>query len=93
MTAQTGPTMSPDATPPPADPYAASDAHAAVHAAAQELASATFGEALLEVQTFRGETTLVVAREQIREILTILRQDEQTRLDRISNLTAVDYID
>ncbi len=94
MTAQTGPTTSPDATPPPAaDPYAASEVHAAVHAAAQELVSATFGEALLEVQTFRGETTLVVARERIREILTILRQDERTRFDRISNLTAVDYLD
>jgi NADH-quinone oxidoreductase subunit C len=93
MTAQTGPTTSPDSTPPPAELYAASQAHAAVHTAAQEVVAATFGEALLEVQTFRGETTLVVARERIREILTLLREHEGTQLNRLSDLTAVDYLD
>jgi NADH-quinone oxidoreductase subunit C len=57
------------------------------------LIAATFGEALLETQTFRGETTLVVARERIREILTLLRQHDGIRLDRLSDLTAVDYLD
>jgi len=61
--------------------------------AAQDAVAATFGEALLEVQTFRGETTLVVARERIREILTLLREHAETRLDRLSDLTAVDYLD
>lgn len=93
MTAQTGPTTSPDSTPPPAELYAASPAHAAVHTAAQEAVAATFGEALLEAQTFRGETTLVVSRERIREILTLLREHAGTRLDRLSDLTAVDYLD
>jgi NADH-quinone oxidoreductase subunit C len=93
MTAQTGPTTSADSTPPPAELYAASPAHATVHTAAQEVVAATFGEALLEVQTYRGETTLIVARERIREILTLLREHEGTRLDRLSDLTAVDYLD
>ena len=92
MTAQTGPTTSPDSTPPPGELYAASPAHAAVHTAAQEAIAATLGDALLEAQTFRGETTLLVARERIREILALLRQHEATRLDRLSDLTAVDYL-
>jgi len=63
-----------------------------VHTAAQEAIAATFGDALLEAQTFRGETTLIIARERIREILALLRQHEATRLDRLSDLTAVDYL-
>jgi len=93
MTAQTGPTTSPDSTPPPAELYAASPDHVAVHTAAQEAITAAFGEALLEVQTHRGETTLVVARERIREILVLLREHEATQLNRLSDLTAVDYLD
>ncbi|HEY8600341.1 MAG TPA: NADH-quinone oxidoreductase subunit C [Thermomicrobiales bacterium] len=93
MTAQTGPTTSADSTPPLAELYVASPAHAAVHTAAQEAVAAAFGEALLEVQTFRGETTLVVSREHIRAILTLLREHEGTGLDRLSDLTAVDYLD
>lgn len=92
MTAQTGPTTSPDSTPPPADRYAASEAHAAVHTAAQEIITAAFGGAILDVQQFRDETTLIVARERIREILLLLRQDERTRFDRISDLAGVDYL-
>ena len=92
MTAQTGPTTSADSTPPPAELYAASPAHAAVHTAAQEAVAATFGDALLDVQTYRGETTLIVARERIREILTLLRDHEATQLNRLSDLTAVDYL-
>ena len=92
MTAQTGPTTSPDSTPPPAERYAASEAHAAVHAAAQDLVAALGEGVLLDAQTFRGETTLIVARERIREIVTALRQDTRTRFDRISDLTGVDYL-
>lgn len=93
MTAQTGPTTSPPSTPPAADPFAASEAHAAVHAAAIEAVGATFGEALIDTVAFRGETTLVVGRERILEILTLLREHPATRLDRLSDLTAVDYLD
>lgn len=101
MTAQTGPTTSSDSTPPTAERYASSEAHAlsaaqreaAVHAAAQEIIAAAFGGAILDVQQFRGETTIVVAREQIREILLLLRQGDRTRFDRISDLAGVDYLD
>lgn len=93
MTAQTGLTTSADSTPPPAELYAASPDHAAVHTAAREVIAATFSDVLLEVQTFRDETTLVVSRERIREILTLLREHADTRLDRLSDLTAIDYLD
>ena len=92
MTAQTGPTTSPDSTPPPAERYAASEAHAAVHAAAHDLVAELGESVLLDRQTFRGETTLIVASERIREILTVLRQDERTAFDRLSDLTGVDYL-
>jgi NADH-quinone oxidoreductase subunit C len=93
MTAQTGPTTAPTSTPTVADPYAPSGAHAAVHAAAVEGIGAAFGEALIETIAFRGETTLVVGRERIREILAFLRQGPATGFDRLSDLTAVDYLD
>lgn len=93
MTAQTGPTTSADSTPPVADPFAASAAHAAVHGAAIEAIGATFGAALVETIDFRGETTLVVERAPIVAMLALLREHTATRLDRLSDLTAVDYLD
>lgn len=93
MTAQTGPTTSPPSTPPVADKFAASEAHAAVHAAAIEAVGAKLGDALIETSAFRGETTLVVGRERILEILVLLRDDPATQLNRLSDLTAVDYLD
>jgi NADH-quinone oxidoreductase subunit C len=93
MTAQTGPTTSPPSTPPAAEPFAAPEAHTAVHAAAIEAVRATFGDALIDTVAFRGETTLVVARERVLEILALLREHPDTRLDRLSDLTAIDYLD
>lgn len=92
MTAQTGPTTSPDSTPPPAERYAASEAHTAVHTAAHDLIAGLGEGVLLDRQTFRGETTLIVASERIREILTVLKQDARTSFDRLSDLTGVDYL-
>ncbi len=91
MTASTDPTASADSTPVKTELYAISEQAAAVYAAA-ETALAALGEVVLETIPFRDEMTFVVERERIREIITTLRQDEQTRFDRLSDLTAVDYL-
>ncbi len=75
------------------DRFAASEAHAAIHAAAIEAVGAAFGDQLVETSVFRGETTLVVRREQILGILALLRDHADLRFDRLSDLTAIDYLD
>lgn len=80
MTAQTPPT-----TP---EPPAAEEVHPAAAAV-----GAAFGDALLGAVAFRDETTLVVGRERILDILARLRDDPALRLDRLSDLTAIDYLD
>jgi len=87
MTAQTAPAA------PPADPYAVSEVHAQIHAAAVEAVQGTFGEAFVESIVHRGETTLVVDRAPIVAVLTLLRDQPDLRFDRLSDLTAVDYLD
>lgn len=49
-------------------------------------------DALVEVLLFRGETTLVVTKERIIELLSFLRDDALWRFDRLADLTAVDYL-
>lgn len=73
--------------------WAASEAHAATHAAAVESVRAAFGDQLLATIDFRGETTLVVERESILAILAHLRDNPALRFDRLSDLTAIDYLD
>ena len=75
------------------DPFAASEAHAAIHAAAIETVGAAIGDQLVETAVFRGETTLVVRRDRIVEILALLRDHADLRFDRLSDLTAIDYLD
>jgi NADH-quinone oxidoreductase subunit C len=78
---------------PPADLFAASEAHAAVHAAAIEAVRGEFGDHVIETVAFRGETTVVVGRDRILDILAHLREHPDLRFDRLSDLTAVDYFD
>ncbi len=77
----------------PTDIFAASEAHAAIHATAIEAVREAFGDQLIETIAFRGETTLVVSRARIRDILALLRDHADLRFDRLSDLTAIDYLD
>ena len=77
----------------PTELYAASEAHAAIHAAAIEAVRGAIGEQLVETVAFRGETTLVVDRERILDTLTLLRDHADLRFDRLVDLTAIDYLD
>ena len=77
----------------PVELFVASEAHAAIHAAASEAVRALVGEQLIATIAFRGETTLVVERERIRDILVLLREDVGLRFDRLADLTAIDYLD
>ena len=73
-------------------PVAAPDATGG-DAAAIEAVRAAVGDALLEVIAFRGETTLVVAKGAILDVLRTLRDEPLPGFDRLSDLTAVDYLD
>ena len=86
MTAQIEPT-------PPTDRFAPSEAHAASHAAAIAAVQEAFGDQFVEAVAFRGETTLIVARDRILEILALLRDHADLRFNRLSDLTAIDYLD
>ncbi len=50
-----------------------------------------FGEEVLEVIDFKGETTAVCKKGQLQDILTFLRDDTDLAYDRLTDLTAVDY--
>ena len=78
---------------PSADLFAPTEAHAASHAAAIAAVREAFGDHFIEAVEFRGETTLVVGRDQILEILALLREDPALRYDRLSDLTAIDDLD
>jgi NADH-quinone oxidoreductase subunit C len=78
---------------PSADLFAASEAHAAINTAAIEAVQGAFGDQWVESVAFRGETTLVVGRDRILEILAFLRENPALRFDRLSDLTAIDYLD
>ena len=77
----------------PAELFAPSAAHAAVHAAAIESVRQEFGDQLVETIAFRDETTLVVERARILDILAHLRDHADLRFDRLADLTAIDYLD
>lgn len=49
-------------------------------------------EAVVEVVEFRGETTVRVPRERVREICRYLRDDDETQMDYLSDLTAIDLL-
>lgn len=47
---------------------------------------------VLEVREFRGETTIVVRRQDIAEVARFVRDDEELRYDLLSDLSAVDWL-
>jgi len=51
-----------------------------------------FPESVLEVREFRGETTIVVRRQDIAEVARFTRDDEELRYDFLSDLSAVDWL-
>lgn len=70
-------------TPPPApNPLAG---------ATVEFVRERFGDALVEVVEYRGETTLVLAPERIAEVCLALRDAPTLRYDYLTDLTAVDW--
>jgi len=52
----------------------------------------SFPEYFRDASTFRGEQTLVIAREGILPVLQLLRDDPQLRFDFLADLTAVDFL-
>ena len=52
---------------------------------------AVYGDRILEISSFRGDDTAVVAPKDWREIALFLKTDAQTVLDHFTDLTAVDY--
>ena len=52
-----------------------------------------FPDAVVSVQTFRGDTRIMVKRENIVEILTLLRDDPDLQYNFFSECLGVDYLD
>ena len=51
-----------------------------------------FPEYFRDASTFRGEQTLVIAREGLLPVLQLLRDDPHLRFDFLADLTAVDFL-
>jgi NADH-quinone oxidoreductase subunit C len=51
-----------------------------------------FGDAVLKVETFRGDDVATVKRERIIDVLRFLRDDPEMSLDLMRTVTAVDYL-
>jgi len=58
---------------------------------ATELLKEKFPEAILKVEEFRGETTITVDKERIRDVMLFLRENENLRYDLLPDLSGVDY--
>ena len=56
------------------------------------LVKARFPKAKLLATEFRGDTTLVVQKQDLHEIMSYLRQDFETSYDFLSHVTGVDYL-
>ena len=56
------------------------------------LVKAKFPDIKLLASEFRGQTTLVVPKDRIHEVMTFLRQDAGTAYDLLVDVTAVDYL-
>jgi NADH-quinone oxidoreductase subunit C len=50
-----------------------------------------FSGSVIETKSYRGEDTAIVKKEEILEICTFLRDDEDLQYDMMMDLTAVDY--
>ncbi|MBI2540530.1 MAG: NADH-quinone oxidoreductase subunit C [Deltaproteobacteria bacterium] len=53
---------------------------------------ARLGGKILDSHAFRGDDTIVVAREELREIFRFLKEDPQIDLSFLTDITAVDYL-
>jgi len=51
-----------------------------------------FPDTILDIVRFRDETTIHVQREELREVCAVLREDRRTRLDFLTDVTAVDML-
>lgn len=58
---------------------------------APELLKEKFPEAILKVEEFRGETTITVDKEKIRDVMLFLKENENLRYDLLLDLSGVDY--
>jgi NADH-quinone oxidoreductase subunit C len=50
-----------------------------------------FGASILEVETFRGEKTLLVEKDKLVEVLEFLKQDPDLSYDYLTDICGVDY--
>lgn len=55
-----------------------------------ELLKGKFPEAVLAVSEFRGETAIVVDKEQLRAVMTFLKESNETRYDLMVDIAGVD---
>lgn len=53
--------------------------------------SERLGEKILGAEAFRGEETIVIARENVREIFRLLKEEPEFAFNFLMDLTAVDY--
>jgi NADH-quinone oxidoreductase subunit C len=60
---------------------------------AVDLLKETFPEAVLNSEEFRGETSITVAAEKIREVMTFLKENEKLYYDLLLDLAGVDFQD
>ena len=58
---------------------------------AGDLLKGKFPEAVLKIEEFRGETSITVAADQIRDVMTLLRQSENLCCDLLLDLAGVDF--
>lgn len=56
------------------------------------LIKAHFADRRFFASEFRGQTTLVVDRDDLHEVLTFLRDDEQCRYNFLSDIVGIDYL-
>ena len=56
-----------------------------------ELLKEKFPQAILKVEEFRGETTITVGREKIRDVMLFLKENENLLYDLLLDLSGVDY--
>ena len=58
---------------------------------AGDLLKGKFPEAVLKIEEFRGETSITVAVDQIRDVMTLLRESENLCYDLLLDLAGVDF--
>ena len=58
---------------------------------AGDLLKGKFPEAVLKIEEFRGETSITVAAQNIREVMTFLKESESFNYDLLLDLAGVDF--